>query len=64
MLENIKSNVDSETQLTIKSNKKDFYEFDDSDFWRKIPSWRKIDAETFGDHRWQLKKLYYNNKKT
>lgn len=55
MLENIKSNIDSETQLTIKSNKKDFYEFDDSDFWRKIPSWRKIDAETFGDHRWQLK---------
>ena len=35
MLENIKSNIDSETQLTIKSDKKDFYEFDDSDFWRK-----------------------------
>ena len=55
MLENIKSIVDSGPKLTIKPNEKTFYEFDNSEFWRKIPSWRKIDAETFGDHQWQLK---------
>ena len=55
MLENIKSIVDSGPKLAIKPNEKSFYEFDNSEFWRKIPSWRKIDAETFGDHQWQLK---------
>jgi len=55
MLDNIKSIVDSGSKLTIKPNEKTFYEFDNSEFWRKIPSWRKIDAETFGDHQWQLK---------
>ena len=55
MLENIKSIVDSGPELTIKPNEKTFYEFDNSEYWRKIPLWRKIDAETFGDHQWQLK---------
>lgn len=55
MLQNIKSNVDSGTKLKIKSNQQTLYNFDDSEFWKKIPSWKKIDAETFGDHKWQLK---------
>ena len=58
MLDNIKSIVDSGSKLTIKPNEKTFYEFDNSEFWRKIPSWRKIDAETFGDHQWNLKTLF------
>ena len=29
------------------------YAFDRSEFWRTIPAWRDIDAETFGDFRWQ-----------
>ena len=29
------------------------YDFDRSEFWRAIPIWRDIDAETFGDFRWQ-----------
>ena len=27
------------------------YAFDRSEFWRTIPAWRDIDAETFGDFR-------------
>ena len=29
------------------------YAFDQSEFWRTIPAWRDVDAETFGDFRWQ-----------
>ena len=29
------------------------YAFDRSEFWRMIPAWRDVDAETFGDFRWQ-----------
>ena len=29
------------------------YAFDRSEFWRTIPAWRDIDAETFGNFRWQ-----------
>ena len=29
------------------------YAFDRSEFWRTIPAWRDIAAETFGDFRWQ-----------
>ena len=29
------------------------YAFDRSEFWRTIPTWRDVDAETFGEFRWQ-----------
>ena len=29
------------------------YAFDRTEFWRAIPAWRDVDAETFGDFRWQ-----------
>ena len=29
------------------------YSFDESEFWRTIPAWRDVDADTFGDFRWQ-----------
>ncbi|MFQ3169673.1 MAG: lysine 2,3-aminomutase, partial [Limisphaerales bacterium] len=29
------------------------YSLDDSEFWRTIPAWRDVDADTFGDFRWQ-----------
>ena len=29
--------------------------FDDSEFWRKIPAFADVSAETFLDHRWQAK---------
>ena len=29
------------------------YSFDESEFWRTIPAWQDVDAETFGNFRWQ-----------
>ena len=30
-------------------------EFRDDEFWKKIPAWKDVTREEFGDHRWQVK---------
>ena len=42
------------TATDIQTNSSEAgYAFDQSEFWRTIPAWRDVDAETFGDFRWQ-----------
>ncbi len=47
------SSVDK-TPHSQPGSKDDYsYILDDSEFWRKIPAWRDLDSERFGDYNWQ-----------